>query len=182
MDPYLQRAHDTLQQSAANLSIDQLTVRPPSKWNIGEILEHLGRAYSGTTAGAKRTVATNTPLAGTAALPHMFRTFVVVGCGYLPSGRAAPKSTVPVGIDPSTALAVALENLREMDAALDEAALHFGAELKLMDHPIIGPLSVRQWRKFHWIHTRHHVRQIAARISRAQGSAGSLTQTHDANR
>jgi hypothetical protein len=50
-----------------------------------------------------------------------------------------------------------------MDLALDGAAARFGARVKLMNHPIIGPLSVRQWRRFHWVHTRHHVRQIIAR-------------------
>jgi uncharacterized protein DUF1569 len=155
------------------LTLEYLTARPPGKWNIAEIVEHLARAYSGTTLGAQRTLAANKPLAGQFDLPASLRAFVVVDCGYLPSGRAAPKMVVPVGIDPATALPVALENLRQMDDALDEAASQFGAGIKLMDHPIIGPLSVRQWRKFHWVHTRHHVRQIVGRISGSLGSPGS---------
>jgi hypothetical protein len=87
----------------------------------------------------------------------------VVECGYLPTGIQAPKMVVPVGIDPATAVPVALSSLRQMDLALDEAAERFGPRVGLMNHPIIGPLSVRQWRRFHWVHTRHHLRQIAAR-------------------
>jgi hypothetical protein len=27
---------------------------------------------------------------------------------------------------------------------------------------ILGPLTIRQWRKFHLIHGRHHIKQIRA--------------------
>jgi hypothetical protein len=104
------------------------------------------------------------PAARRADLPSVLRTFVVVECGYLPTGTKAPKMTMPVGADPATALSVAVDRLRQMDAALDEAAAKFGPGVKLMDHPILGPLSIRQWRRFHWIHTRHHARQILARV------------------
>jgi hypothetical protein len=30
----------------------------------------------------------------------------------------------------------------------------------VLDHLILGPLTAAQWRKFHWIHGRHHVKQI----------------------
>jgi DinB family protein len=185
MDRHLQRARDALQQLAGALTLEQLTACRPGKWNIAEILEHLGRAYSGTTLGVQRTIAASKPLARQSDFPSSLRAFIVVGCGYLPSGRAAPKMVVPVGIDPATAFPVAMDNLRQMDTALDEAASRFGAATKLMDHPIIGPLSVRQWRKFHWVHTRHHVRQIVARASGSTGSSGSgssLAHARDADR
>jgi len=28
---------------------------------------------------------------------------------------------------------------------------------------VLGPLTASQWRKFHWIHGRHHVKQISER-------------------
>ena len=164
MHSYLQRAHDALRTCAGTLTLEELRAQPPGKWSIAEILEHLARAFSGTTAGARRTIATGTLSPSPAELRHRMRTFVVVGCGYLPTGRAAPKNVIPVGIDPAIALPTALDNLEKMDAALSEAAARFGERAKLMDHPIIGPLSTRQWRKFHWVHTRHHARQIAARM------------------
>lgn len=163
MHSYLQRAHDALRTCAGTLTLDQLRAQPPGKWTIAEILEHLARAFSGTTAGAQRTMTTGVVSASPAGPRHRVRAFVVVTCAYLPTGRAAPKSVIPVGIDPAIALATALDNLEKMDAALSEAAARFGERAKLMDHPIIGPLSTRQWRKFHWVHTRHHARQIAAR-------------------
>jgi hypothetical protein len=29
-----------------------------------------------------------------------------------------------------------------------------------LDHPILGPFSIAQWRKFHLVHGLHHVKQI----------------------
>ena len=166
MHRHLGRAHDALQQSAGGLTLEQLSARPSSKWTIAEILEHLSRAFSMTTVGARRTLSAGKPTARPASLGKRVRAFVVVECGYLPTGVEAPTMVRPVGIDPATALSVVSENLQQMDAALNEAAVRFGTRVKLMDHPIIGALNVRQWRKFHWIHTRHHVRQIRARTAR----------------
>jgi hypothetical protein len=165
MDRYLQRADAALHQCAGGLSLEQLTRRPSDKWTIAEILEHLARAFSGTEAGAHRALARGRPAASTADLSAVFRIWVVVECGYLPAGRPAPAMTLPQGIDPGTALVTAIDSLRRMDAALNAAAAQFGAGVKLMDHPILGPLSTRQWRRFHWVHTRHHVRQIRARLA-----------------
>ena len=166
MNRFLQRSHDALQESAGQLTLEQLTARPPGKWTVGEILEHLSRAYSHTTTGARRALAEGRPLLRPTDFAARLRGFVVVECGYLPTGVQSPKMVVPIGIDPATALTVATDALREMDRALDEAAARFGSRANLMNHPIIGPLSVCRWRRFHWVHTRHHVRQIIARSSR----------------
>ena len=50
-----------------------------------------------------------------------------------------------------------------MDGVLDAMGAAAGTRTKVLKHPVIGPLSVDQWRKFHWIHTRHHARQILER-------------------
>jgi hypothetical protein len=49
---------------------------------------------------------------------------------------------------------------------LDEAASRTEQTLgtgKMLDHPIIGALTVDQWLRFHVIHTRHHAKQIVSR-------------------
>ena len=165
MHPSLQRSHDALQECASRLTLEQLTARPPGKWTIGEILEHLSRAYAYTTAGARKAVGAGESLVRPVGFRVRLRAFAVVECGFLPTGVESPKMVVPVGIDPATALTVATDALRTMDLALTEAGKRFGVHKSVMNHPIIGPLGVRQWRKFHWVHTRHHVRQIIARSS-----------------
>ena len=71
--------------------------------------------------------------------------------------------TVPDGLSGEEALALARRTLRELDAAAQRCADTFGANVRVADHPILGGFTVRQWRRFHWVHTRHHVRQIAQR-------------------
>ena len=166
MDPLLQRSHYALRECAGRLTLEQLTSRPPGQWTIAEILEHLSRAYWHTTTGAQRALTEGRSLSRPTGLASRLRAFVVVECGYLPTGIESPKMVVPVGIDPATALSAATGNLREMDQALEEAAGRFGVRIGLMNHPIIGPLNVRQWRRFHWVHTRHHIRQIVDRLAR----------------
>jgi len=35
--------------------------------------------------------------------------------------------------------------------------------MRILDHPILGPLNIEQWRKFHAMHGHHHCRQIVER-------------------
>jgi hypothetical protein len=47
-----------------------------------------------------------------------------------------------------------------MDEIIAQCEARFGKRTLLLDHPVLGPLTARQWRKFHWIHGRHHLKQI----------------------
>jgi hypothetical protein len=47
-----------------------------------------------------------------------------------------------------------------MEELIRRCEVQFGEKTKIMDHPFIGPLSGRQWRKFHLVHGRHHIKQI----------------------
>jgi len=60
-------------------------------------------------------------------------------------------------------LPVIFAEIEQMDSGLKECERRFGIKTKLMDHPFLGPLTANQWRKFHWVHGRHHVRQIRER-------------------
>lgn len=170
MHPVLERIEQGLLGTAGSLTIAQLSAGPPGKWTCAEIVEHLGRAFSGTAAGAQRALDAGHPLAGRPSLGRRAAVFVVVELGYLPSGRRSPKVAEPIGADPATVLEGTLAHLRAMDDRLSRAEHRFGASVHVLDHPVLGPLSVRQWRRFHWIHTRHHLKQIAER-SRTKVSA-----------
>jgi hypothetical protein len=47
-----------------------------------------------------------------------------------------------------------------MGELIAQCEARYGAKTRVMNHPILGPLTARQWRKFHWVHGRHHVKQI----------------------
>ncbi len=49
-----------------------------------------------------------------------------------------------------------------MNARIAIAEQLFGSRRRSVRHMILGPLSLAQWRRFHLVHGRHHIRQIAA--------------------
>jgi hypothetical protein len=166
MDAYLERAARLLQDSAGRLTVTELAEHAEGQWSIADTIEHLARTFSGTAKGLERALAAGAPAATRASLRSRAASLLVIDCGYFPRGRKSPATVLPRGIEPQAALPLALENLRLMDDALARAAQAFGTRVHVVDHPILGPLSVRQWRKFHWVHTRHHARQIVRRGQR----------------
>jgi uncharacterized protein DUF1569 len=47
-----------------------------------------------------------------------------------------------------------------MDAIIAQCEARFGPQVKLLDHPILGPLSATQFRKLHLVHGQHHLKQL----------------------
>ena len=139
------------------------TRRDPAKWSVAEIVEHLMRAYSGTTKGFERCLEKGVPLATGVSLKQLVAQIALIELGYFPEGRQAPKHIIPTGeIDLPALLAAVPRELARLDevATRTKSALGSG---KMMDHPVIGALTVDQWLKFHEVHTKHHIRQIRDR-------------------
>lgn len=84
---------------------------------------------------------------------------VALGFGYLPSGREAPSSARPRGLSSEKVLAEITGKIAEMDDIIGRCEEKLGNG-KLLDHPILGPLTAAQWTKFHLVHGRHHMKQI----------------------
>ncbi|HME34116.1 MAG TPA: DUF1569 domain-containing protein [Candidatus Sulfotelmatobacter sp.] len=160
MDSHLQKLQEEIASAVAGLSAEQLSWHPPGKWCAAEILEHLYLTYTGTVKGFERVVEAGKPLATAQSWRQRGRTLVVVGFGYLPSGREAPPVARPRGVPTEKVLAEIGPKIAEMDDIMTRCEQKLGARRKLLDHPILGPLTAGQWRKFHLVHGRHHVKQI----------------------
>jgi hypothetical protein len=52
------------------------------------------------------------------------------------------------------------KELAAMDDFITRCETRFGRSTRILDHPVLGPLTARQWRRFHWVHARHHMKQI----------------------
>jgi hypothetical protein len=67
-------------------------------------------------------------------------------------------------------------NLQKMDEAFAECEQRFGCKVNIADHPVLGAISLNGWRKFHVLHTLHHVKQIEglAKHSSAKAQASSV--------
>jgi hypothetical protein len=160
VDPHLQRLQEEIAAAVAGLSEEQLIRHPPGKWCAAEVLEHLYLTYTGTVKGFERVAEAGKPLATTQTWTQRGRTLIVVALGYLPSGREAPPVARPRGLLPEKVLAEIGPKIAEMDGNIARCEEKFGSRLKLLDHPILGPLTGAQWKKFHLVHGLHHVKQI----------------------
>jgi DinB family protein len=160
MDPRLKKLQQEISSAMSGLPPEHLTRNPPGKWSIAEILEHLYLSYVGTTKGCNRVLKAGKRLATKPTWNQRSFSFVVVGLGYMPTGKTAPAVARPRGLDAQRVTAEILPSIAEMNEILALCETRFGARSKLMDHPILGPLSVREWRKLHLVHGLHHVKQI----------------------
>lgn len=160
MDPGLKRLQQEIAVAVADLTGSQLAWHTPGKWCSAEILEHLYLTYTGTSKGFGRVVEVGKPLAGVPTWKQRAQAMIVVGLRYMPSGREAPAVARPRGIPPEKIVAEIATALAGLDEVMSRCATKFGARTKVLDHPILGPFSVNQWRTFHLVHGRHHVKQI----------------------
>jgi hypothetical protein len=169
MNSLCERIHEVIHGAAAGMSAEQLEWRREGKWSAAEVLEHLSLTYSGSKIGLDRCMNAGKPLARNATFKDRLATFLVVTVGYLPGGRQAPAGTEPKGVAGAKIMAHLDEQLAAMDDAIQRCEDRFGSQQKLMNHPILGPLTAPQWRKFHLVHAQHHAKQIERLKASLQG-------------
>jgi hypothetical protein len=143
--------------------VDATARRDPAKWSVVEIVEHLTRAYSGTAKGFERCLEKSAPLATSTTLKQRLQQFALLNLGYFPEGRQAPKFILPTGeLDLNAVIDAVRRDLARLDDAASKTKQALGSG-KMLDHPILGALTVDQWLKFHVVHTEHHAKQISQR-------------------
>ncbi|MFZ0758475.1 MAG: DUF1569 domain-containing protein [Candidatus Sulfotelmatobacter sp.] len=161
MDRRLEELGQALNSAMQGFSTSQLSWHPAGKWCAAEVLEHLYLTYTGTIKGFERVMQAGRPLAKPASIAQRLRTFLVVEFGYFPAGRKAPANTLPKGLPPEKVRNEIGAKIAAMDAILAQCEARFGRGAKLLDHPVLGPLTATQWRKFHLVHGRHHQQQLS---------------------
>jgi hypothetical protein len=163
MDPHLEKCLAIVLDATKGDGAAFSTRRDPTKWSVVEIVEHLTRAYSGTAKGFERCVEKGAPLATRATVKQQLQQFALINLGYFPGGRQAPKHIIPSGeLDLNAVLDAVRRDLARLDESAIKAKQALGAG-KMLDHPILGALTVDQWLKFHVVHTQHHAKQISQR-------------------
>jgi len=149
-------------QATDGMSDGQFMFHPEGKWSASEVLEHLALTYGGTAKAFQKRTAEG-PQGGRPTIKQRFAHLLVLEMGVFPFKRKSPVPVAPKGqISGREALELLKRNLQEMDSAF--AAYHgkHPAEVRVANHPILGPLTYEQWPKFHLNHARHHMKQIAA--------------------
>jgi hypothetical protein len=165
VSPELEQLRRETEAAVLGVSSDQWLQGPEGKWNSLQIFEHLVLSYTATTKGLLRTMASGQPQRGNPDIRQRLRGVYVMGLGRFPAGVDAPKQTTPregLGNEPMRRFNDALV---AMDATLCDTEKRFGAGTRVLEHPVLGPLTAQQWRRFHQVHGRHHLKQIVQRLN-----------------
>ncbi|HEX4664168.1 MAG TPA: DUF1569 domain-containing protein [Terriglobales bacterium] len=160
MHPATKQIRDAIANATDGLSEHQMRQHPEGKWDAAAILEHLALTYGSTARVMQKCLDEGRPRGTSATVKHRLSRVAVLTFSYIPSGTKAPKQVAPSGIDGREALQLILGNLEKMDQALAQCEERFGKKVKIADHPVLGPIPIAGWRKFHLLHTRHHMKQI----------------------
>ncbi|MCU1223291.1 MAG: hypothetical protein JWQ42_1384 [Edaphobacter sp.] len=166
MNPTLQQLQNEVADSLRGLDSAQTQTVPPGqpdKWSIQQIAQHLCLTYTSTEAAIHGRLIKGRPTRAKPTMLQWIAQYFVTVFGYFPHGREAPSAVVPPsggerlsGEDLSRAAA---ECLARIDKLFDQAEALFG-QRRCITHEVLGPLSIHQWRRFHLVHGRHHIRQI----------------------
>jgi Protein of unknown function (DUF1569) len=159
VNPRLKRLQERI-ATVLEVPPEQFAEPARGKWCVAEILEHLYLTYTGTIKGFERLAERGKPVITAATWKQRLGKLVVVEFGYLPPGREAPSTARPRAIPREQVRAQIVTKISDMDQAIEHCEQKFGGKIKLLDHPILGPLSGIEWRKFHLVHGLHHIRQI----------------------
>lgn len=163
MDSYLERLQQAIASVTRGMTADELTRHAEGKWCAAEILEHLYLTYTGTQKAFERCLKAGKPLAGVPTFKQRVAATAVTDFGYFPKGRKSPDQVLPRGMSVEKVVAGIGPQIAAMDKLITQCEERYGSRIKILDHPVLGPLTARQWRKFHLAHGRHHVKQITLR-------------------
>jgi hypothetical protein len=162
MHPLLARPLADIARLTADMTTADLDCHPPGKWSSAGTLEHLARTFEGTRRNFQKCLDTGTRRATRPTLRRRAGVLIVIELGRFPTGVQAPGPTLPKGIPADSVMDVLKRNLAGMDAAMAECETRFGRRAWIANHSVLGPLTLRQWRQFHRVHARHHLKQIAS--------------------
>ena len=156
----LVQLREQLAKAIQGMSPEDLARHPQGKWSSAEILDHLNLTYLGTIKNCERCLAARKSGASVDRNAKRWQRRLTIGLGYLPSGRKSPERALPRGTPVAQLTSEIFENITRMENVITACDAEYGRGKSIAEHPILGPLTADEWRKFHWVHGRHHARQI----------------------
>jgi hypothetical protein len=137
----------------------------PEKWSIQQVVEHLMKTYLGTIPAIEARIDKRSGTRARPTLRQRYQQFWFLNLGRCPYGRTAPPASSPsspttVRSGSDLAQRISTELVR-LDRVTTRGEQIF-ADRRAVTHLMLGPLSMDQWRRFHVVHGRHHLKQIWA--------------------
>ena len=140
---------------------------PNGKWSVAQIVAHLAAGVDLSSATLEKRkekygmLRRSNP--GQAVLRNLLLTI-----GKFPPGRKAREATIPPERpDPAIVSAQFRMGIERFTKMINEWPRSRQLEV-FVKHPYLGDLNVPEWVRFHYVHARHHAKQIANRLSLAR--------------
>ena len=156
----LQQAQEAIDSATRGMTDEQMHWHPEGKWSSVELVEHLALSYSRSAIGMKKAISEGQEVLRSATIKERLGKLLLFGFRYIPPGRKSPEAIHPKGMNVGDALASVRRSLSLVDHTISECESRLGSATPLYTHPILGPLTADQWRRFHLVHTVHHMRQV----------------------
>jgi hypothetical protein len=160
LSPLLQRALEEIESATRGMTDEQMHWHPEGKWSAVELIEHLSLAYARSAAGMRKAMTEDKVELRRATAKERVGKLLLFRLSYIPPGRKAPEAIHPKGLSIGDAMAAARRSLELVDHTIGDCESRLGTETPVYTHPVLGPLTATQWRKFHLVHTMHHMRQV----------------------
>jgi DinB superfamily len=165
--PLLDQTRELLAAPLAGRSAEQIARHPagdPTRWSAQQVIEHLSATWRTTTSGIEDRLQKGRPLRSRPTLAQRCMQLAVCELGFFPKGRTAPALVQPSAMpgEPMSGDELITRfsaTLAAMDRMLDRIEPQ-SKGAPVLNHFVLGPLSVRRWRSFHRTHARHHAAQI----------------------
>jgi hypothetical protein len=166
LSPHLEKVRADAERLTRDFSPDDWHHSRDGEWSASLILEHLLLTFTATTKGLLKTMQAGEPFCRDANWRDRTGRFYVLRLGRIPSGLKATKNITPKQGLPGNTLGAFNDALVALNATLSDAERRFGKKIRILEHPVLGPLTAEEWRRFHRVHAEHHFRQIVARRPR----------------
>jgi hypothetical protein len=162
MHPSLIKLRAALSNAIEGMSRDDFARHREGKWSSSEILDHLNLTYTGTIRDLECSLASDGARSSPDRQAKRWQRRVVMWLGYFPKLRKVPvpEHVLPRGTPVERVTSEIFNNIARMDELITRCEARFGFGKSVANHPIVGPLTAREWRRFHLVHGRHHTRQI----------------------
>jgi hypothetical protein len=187
MHAVLERVVDQISSEVRHLDADATQLHPKGldyKWNAQQVVEHLVLGYRLTTKVLETRLKKGrlSRKQGRTYLQWLLQ-MMMLSFGAMPQGVPALEETMPKpGRFPAMSGRELTDLLRQeieaMDTMLDACRRRFGIE-RVAIHPLLGPLRVDQWRRFHAVHGVHHLSQLQSILAHVAPDPVPLKLTRD---